>query len=140
METQFLLIGLSHNLVRILKYSIVSARRLLFVWCSLSDNRQTIFRCLSYVPSDICQLPPDICQTSTTYTPGRYHAPTRHMVYDVWCILVCGTCLTDVWWHLTDVWWGIWQTSDNHLTGSTRQIATVWPKRWCREIIFFPFV
>ncbi len=48
-------------------YSTVSARRLLFVWCSLSDNRQTIVRCLSDVPPDICQLPPDICQTSTTF-------------------------------------------------------------------------
>ena len=43
---------------------------------------------------------------------------------------ICGTCLTDVWWELTDGWWGIWHSSDNHLTRSTRQIAIVWRKRW----------
>ena len=36
--------------------------------CSLSDDCQTIFRCLSDVPPDICQLPLDSCQISTTYT------------------------------------------------------------------------
>ena len=36
-------------------YSIVSTRQLLFVWCSLSDDRQTIVTCLSDVPPDICQ-------------------------------------------------------------------------------------
>ena len=37
------------------------------VWCSLSDDCQTIARCLLDVSPDACQLPPDICQTSTTY-------------------------------------------------------------------------
>ncbi len=119
-------------------YTTVSARQLLFVWCSLSDGHQTIVRCLSDVPPDICQHPPDICQlqTSTTYTPDMYYTPNRHILYHmytrclpdiyqtstryvrcmvhVWC--KCGTCLTDVWLELTGVWRGIWQASDNHLS------------------------
>ncbi len=134
-------------------YSTVSARQLLFVWCSLSDNRQTIARCLSDVPSDICQFPPDICQTSTTYTPDMYCTictPDVHQTYtytrhppdmsDMWymsgaymwylsdrCLVGVDRCLME---HLA----GIWQPSVNHLTGSTRQIATVWWKQWCRYI------
>ncbi len=105
-------------------YTTVSARQLLFVWCSLSDDCQTIARCLSDVSPDVCQLSPDICQTSTTYTPDKYHTSDRcvvdawymsggHLVY-IWhsiCLMgiwyMSGTCLTDVWWELTDVWWDI---------------------------------
>ncbi len=50
-----------------------------------------------------------------------------HMVH-VWylsdrCLMGVDRCLVG---HLT----GIWQSSDNFLTGSTIQIATVWRKRW----------
>ena len=113
-------------------YTTVSARQLLFVWCLLSDD------CQMPVRSDICKLPPDICQTSTTYSPDIYHTSDRYMV-DVWymsggrlvyiwyslCLVgiwymsgvyvVLQKCLTDVWWELTDVWWYIWQPSDNRL-------------------------
>ncbi len=137
-------------------YSTVSTRQLLFVWCSLSDDHQTIVRCLSDVPPDICQLPSDICQTSTTYTPDMYHqticppdiycticTPDIHQTYTRHPPHICqmyGKCLVYKSYlsdrclvrHLT----GIWQSSDNHLTGSTRQIATVWWKRWCRGLYY----
>ncbi len=50
-----------------------------------------------------------------------------YMVH-VWCI--CGTCLADVWWELTRHLTGIGQLSGDYLTGSTRQLATVWRKWW----------
>ncbi len=79
-------------------YSTVSARQLLFVWCSLSDDHQTIIRCLSDGPPDICQLPPNICQTSTTYTPDMYHMPTRHILPLVPDMYQTSTrYLSDVW-------------------------------------------
>ncbi len=90
--------------------------------CYLSDAPcQMIVRQLS----GACQMPHQTSvnfhQTSSTYTPDTYH-----MVY-VWCI--CGTCLTNV-------WWGIWQTPDNHLTGSMGQIAGVWREQWCNRASF----
>ncbi len=51
-------------------YPTISARRLLFVWCSLSDNRQTIVICLSVVPPDIWQ-----------HLTDEYHTYTRHVSY-----------------------------------------------------------
>ena len=111
---------------------------------------QTIVRCLSDVRPGICQCPPDICQTSTTYTPDMYHMPTRHIMYQMYT-----RCPPDNTRHPPDIcqmyghWYmsgvldvvlvwqvsgGSWQmshgASDNHLTGSTRQIATVWRKGW----------
>ncbi len=109
--------------------STVSPRQLIFVWCTLSDTCQmTVRSCLPDASPYICQLQPDICQTSTTITPDRYHTSDRCLVYVWW---TSGTCLTDVWWELTDVWLDIWQSSGDHLKGNTRQIATVWGKRWC---------
>ncbi len=112
-----------------------------FLWCSLSDDYQTIVGCPTrhlstptrhlsdkYHTCTIC--PPDIfCAICTSDVHQTY---TRHPPH------ICqmyGICLVYKWYlsdrclvrHLT----GIWQSSDNHLTGSTRQIATVWRKRWC---------
>ncbi len=36
-------------------------------------------------------------------------------------------------------WWGIWLASDNGLTGSTRQITTVWRDWWCKENLVCDF-
>ncbi len=129
----------------------VSAEQLLFVWCSLSDDCQTIARCLSDVSPDVCQLPPDICQTSTTYTPDiyMYHTSGRYVV-DVW--YMSGGCLVYIWhsiclvsiWYMSGVWYLsdrclvgvdrclVGHLTDDRLTGSNRQIATVWRKRWSR--------
>ena len=135
---------------------------------SLSDDHQTIVKCLSDVPTDICQLPPDICpnptrhlststrhlskshqtsvnshqtsanfhQTSIRQVPHLPQISVRYVVY-VW--YKCGTCLTDVWLELADVLWGIWPSSDNHMSGSTKQIATVWWKRWSMYCESMPF-
>ncbi len=89
-------------------YSTVSANQLLFVWCSLSDDHQMPVRCLSdachIVPSDICQLQSEICQTSTTYTPDMYHTPTRHILYHMYT-----RCPPDIYQtstrYLSDVWY-----------------------------------
>ncbi len=138
-------------------YSTVSTRQLLFVWCSLSDDHQTIVRCLSYVPPDICQLPPDICQTSTTCTPDIYCTictPDDHQTYTrhpphicqmcgsclVYMLYLSDRCLVGVDRCLVKHPTGIWQSSDNHLTGSTRQIATVWRKRWCTIELAYAWV
>ncbi len=92
-------------------YSTVPARRLLFVWCTLSDDCQTIIRCLScQMPT---RLPPDICQTTTTYTPDIYHMSTRHIcqtytrLVGIWYMSGVYVILV---WHLSD------GTSDRHLT------------------------
>ncbi len=140
----------------VLRYSTVSTGQLLFVWCSLSDHRQTIVRCLSVGPSDICQLPPDICQlppdicqTRTTYklhqicaicppdiyyticTPDVHQTSTRYLT-NIWCL--SGVYVILVWqmsgwsWHMDG------ESSGRHLTViSTRQTATVWRKWWCRS-------
>ncbi len=97
-----LVIGLLVNY----SYTTVSARRLPFVWCSLSDDCQTIVRCLSDAPPDICQLP-----LGTIHVPDNHQTGTRHHGH-LW---TSGTCLTDVWWELTDVWWVIRLTHDNRL-------------------------
>ncbi len=47
-------------------YTTVSARQLPFVWCSLSDDHQTMVTCLSDVPQDICLT--GIWQSSVTLT------------------------------------------------------------------------
>ena len=79
---------------------------------------QMIDRCLS----DGCQMPHQTPvnsnQTSVRQVP---HLHETYLVY-MWCL--SDRCLVG---HLT----GIWQSSDDHLTGSTRQIANVWWKRWC---------
>ena len=74
-----------------------------------------------------------ICLVDIWYTYGTVH---------VWWAY--GTCLVHMWYlfdrclvgvdrclvgHLTV----IWQSSGNHLTGATRQIANVWQKRWCKQ-------
>ncbi len=76
-------------------YTTVSARWLLFVWCSLSDGHHTIVRCLPDVPPDIIQRPPDICQTSTTYTSDMYHMPTRHKLYHIY--IRCPPDICHIW-------------------------------------------
>ena len=99
----------------------------------LSDDHQTIVRCLLDVPPNICQLPLDIYQTGTTYTPNMYHTPTRHILYHMYT-----RCLPDIYQtstrYLSDVWYMsgvnvvlVWQmsgwswqvsggASDRHLT------------------------
>ncbi len=76
--------------------------------------------------SDACQMSLQTSvnshQTSIKQVP---HMPGVNVVL-VW---------QDVWLELTGVWWGnVWQSSVNHLTWSTRQIATVWRKWWSRDI------
>ncbi len=113
-----------------LLYSTVSIRQLLFVWCSLSDDHQTIVRCLSDVPPDIYQLPPD--------KSDKYHIYTRHVPY-AHQTLYCAICTPDVhqtYWQLNlkcmsgvyvvVVWQmsgGSWQTSGKT---SDRHLALVW--------------
>ncbi len=108
-------------------------------------------------PPDSCYLSGAPCQTIT----GHLSTPTRHLSdkYHTWTIcppdIYCAICTPDVhqtytrhpphicqiygiclvyMWYLSD----ILQSSDNHLTGSTRQIATLWRKRWCIRQIRSP--
>ncbi len=79
-------------------YSTVCARQLLF-----GAPCQTIITWLSDVPPDICQLTPEICQTSTTHTPDMYHMPTRHILCHTYTrrppdiYQTSTTYLSDVW-------------------------------------------
>ncbi len=61
----------------------------------------------------------------------KYHVHTRHMYIHQTLtdkrLLGIDRCLVD---HLE----GIWHSSDNHLTRSTRQIATDWWKWWCMDL------
>ncbi len=100
-------------------------------------------------------------QTSVRRVPHLPQTDTIHLIDIWWMYGIClvdiwyiygtvhvwwayGTCLVYMWYlfdrclvgvnrclvgHLTV----IWQSSGSHLTGATRQIATVWQKRWCKQ-------
>ncbi len=83
-------------------------------------------RWLSDASPDICQLPPDICQTSTTFTPDIYHISDRYQV-DVWYMsgghlvyIWYSICLVGIWYmsgvYMVLVWQMSGETSDRHLT------------------------
>ncbi len=114
----------------------------------LTDDCQMLARC-----------PTRHLSTPTRHLSDKYHIYTRHIPYiwqisggclvNIWCTYgtvyvwwAYGICLVYMWYlsdkclvgvdicragHLTS----IWQLSGDHLTGSTRQIVTVWRKRWC---------
>ncbi len=52
-------------------------------WITKNDHPGKIVRFLPDASPDVCQLPPDICQTSTTFTPDICHTSDRYLV-DVW--------------------------------------------------------
>ena len=108
-------------------------------------SHQTVAICLvlpvrwvSDAPSDICQLPPDICHTSTTYTPDISHISDRYAV-DVWYMF--GVRLVYIWYNnyicLVGIWYMsgvyvvlVWQVSGGswQMSGGTsdRYLTIVW--------------
>ena len=138
-------------------YSTISTRQLLLILSGAPS--QMIVRWLSDACQMPHQTPVNSNQTSVRQVPHLHQTYTIHLtdiwwmsgicLVDVWCTYgtvyvwwAYGTCLVYVWYlsdrclvgvdrclvgHLT----GIWQSSGDHLTRSTRQIATIWRKRWC---------
>ncbi len=101
------------------------------------NSNQTSVRQVPHIHQTCTICPPDIyCAICTADDHQTYtrHPPPICQMYGIclmymWylsdrCLVGVDRCLVR---HLT----GILQSSDNHLTGSTRQIATVWRKRWC---------